>query len=99
MKSKDQDFNFRFIVTGLWLPFILGIIKVFITSGSSPFFAKIFMGFILGFSYIPFFLPIGIFLIGFLTPYLIKLIKNHIEFRKFSEKYDFENYKKVKKAS
>lgn len=99
MQGSNQDSRFKFIVVGLWLPFILGILKVFLTNNISPFFAKIIMGMILGVSYIPIFVPVGIIFVGFLLPELIKIVKKRFFTYKIFAGIEENLEKNGKKAS
>lgn len=99
MQAEKKVSNFRFIVVGLWLPFIIGIIKVFFTNSSSPFFAKLFMGFIVGMSYIPVFVPVGLLFVGFLMPLIINHVKKITFSRRFLAEFQKNSERNVKKAS
>lgn len=99
MQENYQIKRFVLIVLGLWFPFILGILKMFLTNTTSPFFAKIITGFILGVSYIPVFAPLGVLVIGFLIPFIICKLKNKYFSYKLLMEYEEILAKNSRKAS
>lgn len=71
---KSKDLFFQSVVIGLWLPFLVSLVYIFITKEPSPFFGKVFMSAIFGCCLIPIFLPVGIILFWFLLPFIAETL-------------------------
>lgn len=72
---KSKDLFFQSVVVGLWLPFLVSLVYIFVTKEPSPFFGKILMSAIFGCCLVPVFLPIGIVVFWLVIPSVAEYIK------------------------